>query len=151
MEIYNQEYYGNEPDLIAPSIKSSMAKIQSSIAENKPSVISDTITKHISDFYKKYIQKNKITIIIIILIIIFLIYRYYKKKKQKLEKKQEEPLEYNFDDYFPINLDTPENPKTEEIIPENYQNLDEEYLGIDDLVQNSNNNPEENIKDYPDI
>lgn len=136
MEIYNQAFIGDSPDLIGPIMKETLSKIKT--PNNNPEIIpnitiSDTITGFITQIYKKYIQNNKLAIFIILLVIIFLIYRYYKKKQtDKIsggEKKQD--LDYFYlDPYF-----------------NNYESYSDQYTDIDDIIKNSEEIPEYN----PDI
>jgi len=86
-------YYGKQPNLIGPIMKSTVTKaIKQSNINN---TISDKITSYIENLYKQYIIDNKIVIFIIIIIVLFLFYRYYNKNNKNNKNSKNEHYDNN--------------------------------------------------------
>ncbi|CAH6421521.1 Hypothetical protein KVN_LOCUS334 [uncultured virus] len=76
------EYYDNKPNLIQKKMHKTVNKIMQS--KNTNATISDKISNAVSNFYKTYIEKNKLLSALIVLIILFLLYRYFNKNKKSI-------------------------------------------------------------------
>lgn len=83
MEFYSK----SKPNLIVPEVKETVHKI----IKNSPNnlTVSEKVSKMMYDFYKTFIEANKIIVLFFVIITVFLLYRYYNKKNKDATKKQE--------------------------------------------------------------
>jgi hypothetical protein len=88
MEFYSK----SRPNLILPEFKKSVYKLVKKNSTN--STISEKISNMMYEFYKSYIESNRVMVTVIILVVIFLLYRYYNKEDQQNKKEQFTPEEY---------------------------------------------------------
>ncbi len=80
-------FSGKNPDLIGPTMKSTLNDIMNRPKVNN-STISEKIVLWLSDFYNDYINDNMFSIFCIIILISCLVYRYYNKNENFREGKE---------------------------------------------------------------